>query len=221
MKKLLTNEPSVHLPYPVNTQFKDTNPMFDSKTNMLFFSSDRNTQKTGYILDQVYSVRSSLSELILRGGKLLEETKSIQKDTSGADQIRDLVAEKKRLAFRDTMDIIHFDLDKYVIRKDQYHRLDSIYSGFMTSPDKCVIAIDGHTDITGTERYNLTLSEMRAKSVMDYLMKKGVPKIAFEIQWFGFSRPIATCDREKVSEKRCLEINALNRRSEVYIKRIK
>lgn len=219
MKKISGNEPPIHLPYPVNTQFKDTYPMFDSKTNTLYFSSDRNSQKTGYILDQVYFVKSSLTDLIKTGGKLPDEN-PIPKDTTGVDQIRDLVAEKKTLLLRDTMNVIHFDLDKYFIRKDQYRRLDSIYASYMASPDKYVIAIDGHTDITGTERYNLTLSEMRAKSVMDYLMKKGVSKNVFEIQWFGFSRPIATCDREKETEKRCLEINALNRRSEVYIKRI-
>lgn len=228
-----TNGPAVHLPYPVNTQFKDTGPMFDSRTNTLFFSSDRNSQKTGYILDQVYSLVSGLPELIQSGGKLPSEEKPIQKDTTGMDQIKDLVADKlaaEKLAaekndktkpsLRDTLDIIHFDFNKYVIRKDQYARLDSVYASYMLNPGQSTIAIDGHTDITGTERYNLRLSEMRAKSVMDYLMKKGIPMGTFSVQWFGFSRPIATCDREKETEKKCQEVNALNRRCEVYIKRI-
>lgn len=217
-------EPAVHLPYPVNTQFKDTSPMFDSRTGTLFFSSDRNSQKTGYILDQVYSLVSSLPELIASGGKLPSEEKSVQKDTTEIDQIKDLVADnadKTKSSLRDTMDIIHFKFNKYVIRKDQYYRLDSIYSSFISNPTKSTIAVDGHTDITGTESYNLTLSEMRAKSVMDYLIKKGIPKSAFDVQWFGLSRPIATCDRGRETDKRCQEVNALNRRCEVYIKRIK
>ncbi len=221
LKKIsATNDPAVHLPYPVNTQFKDTNPMFDSRTSTLFFSSDRNSQKTGYILDQVYSLVSGLPELIANGGQLKSEEKPIQKDTTGTDQIKDLVADKTKPSMRDTMDIIHFEFNKYVIRKDQYSRLDSIYSSFISNPNKSAIAVDGHTDITGTERYNLTLSEMRAKSVMDYLMKKGIPKSVFDVQWFGFSRPIATCDRYKETDKRCQEVNALNRRCEVYLKRI-
>ena len=44
---------------------------------------------------------------------------------------------------------------------------------------------------------------------------------AFDVQWFGFSRQIATCDKGKETDKRCQEVNALNRRCEVYIKRIK
>jgi len=230
LKKIsATTDPAIHLPYPVNTQFKDTSPMFDSRTNTLFFSSDRNSQKTGYILDQVYSLVSGLSELIASGGKLPSEEKPVQKDTTGIDQIKDLVADKlvadksdkAKPGLRDTMDIIHFEFNKYVIRKDQYYRLDSIYSSFIANPTKSTIAVDGHTDITGTERYNLTLSEMRAKSVMDYLIKKGIPKGAFDVQWFGFSRQIATCDKGKETDKRCQEVNALNRRCEVYIKRIK
>ncbi len=62
---------------------------------------------------------------------------------------------------------------------------------------------------------------MRAKSVMEYLIGKGIPKNVFEIQWFGFSRPLATCNKETETDKKCQEINALNRRCEVYIKRIK
>lgn len=218
------NDPAIHLPYPVNTQFKDTSPMFDSKSNTLFFASDRNSQnqKAGYILEQVYSLVSSLSELILKGGKqTTDEDKSAKKDTTGLSQIQELVTNKTKPNLRDTMDIIHFDLNKYFIRTDQNQRLDSIYAGFKSDPSKYIIAIDGHTDITGTEKHNLTLSEMRAKSVMEYLIAKGVPKNAFEIQWFGFTRPIATCNREMDTEKKCQEINALNRRCEVYIKRIK
>jgi outer membrane protein OmpA-like peptidoglycan-associated protein len=230
LKKIsATTEPAVHLPYPVNTQFKDTSPMFDFRTNTLFFASDRNSQKTGYILDQVYSLVSGLTELIVSGGRLPSEEKPIEKDTTGTGQIKDLVADKldtdrsdkTKPSLRDTMDIIQFEFNKYVIRKDQYSRLDSVYSSFISDPSKSTIAVDGHTDITGTERYNLTLSEMRAKSVMDYLIKKGIPKSTFDVQWFGFSRPIATCDRGKETDKRCQEVNALNRRCEVYIKRIK
>lgn len=222
MKKIsATNEPAVHLPYPVNTQFKDTNPMFDSKSNTIFFASDRNSQKVGYVLEQVYSLVSSLTDLIARGGKLPVEEKPAQKDTTGIDQIKELVADKAKPSLKDTLDVIHFDFNKYIINKDQYRRLDSIYANFIANPGKYIVSIDGHTDVTGTERYNLSLSEMRAKSVMEYLIGKGIPKNVFEIQWFGFSRPLATCNKETETDKKCQEINALNRRCEVYIKRIK
>jgi len=237
-------EAAVHLPYPVNSQFKDTAPMFDSRTKTLFFSSDRNNQKVGYVLEQVYSLVSNLPDLILKNGKIIDpkiqdgnEGNSVQKsdstdqlndnqtakkDTTNSSQVVDLVGgTKTKGSFRDTMNIIHFDLNKYTIRQDQYRKLDKLFSSYLTDPSNSSIAIDGHTDITGTERHNLTLSEMRAKSVMEYLINKGVPKTIFEVQWFGFSRPIATCNKKAETDNTCQEINALNRRSEVYIKRIK
>lgn len=244
LKKIsTTTEPAVHLPYPVNTQFKDISPVYDTRTQTLFFSSDRNNQKAGYVLEQVYSLVSNLPDLILKDGKIIDDKlvtnigsnnlfqgyandkpdsdTSVQKDTTNRGQIVDLLANKANMILGDTMNIIHFDLNKYTIRPDQYQKLDKLYSVFISDQAKSVIAIDGHTDITGTERYNLALSEMRAKSVMEYLINKGIPKNTFEVQWFGFSRPIATCDKKAEMDNKCPEINALNRRSEVYIKRIK
>ncbi len=245
LKRISTNttEPAVHLPYPINTQFKDISPVYDSRTQTLFFSSDRNNQRAGYVLEQVYSLASNLSDLILKDGKTIDDkigqegknnnlsqdytsdkdssVLSVQKDTTNNGQIVDLLEDKVKKPFVDTMNIIHFDLNKYDIRPDQYQKLDKIYSSFVSDSEKCVIAIDGHADITGTEKYNISLSEMRAKSVMEYLINKGVSKNIFEVQWFGFSRPIATCDKKSETDDRCQDINALNRRSEVYIKRIK
>lgn len=236
MKKISsTTEPAIHLPYPVNTQFKDISPVYDSKTQTLYFSSDRNNQKAGYVLEQVYSLVSSLPDLILNDGKIVDNkivlnggldssynpdsSTDAKKDTTNTGQVVDLVSNKSRSSYGDMMNIVHFDFNNASIRPDQYTKLDKLYSSYAADPSKVVIAIDGHADITGTERYNITLSEMRARNVMEYLIGKGIPKDIFDVQWFGFSRPIATCDKR--SESKCQEINALNRRSEVYIKRIK
>ena len=241
LKKIsATTESAVHLPYPVNTQFKDISPVYDSKTQTLYFSSDRNNQKAGYVLEQVYSLVSNLSELILKNGKVIDDKLAqngvndnlqlegnnqsnndlkASKDTTNNGQVVDLIANKR--SFGNSMNIVHFDLNKFIIRPDQYQKLDKLYSAFISDSSKVIIAIDGHTDITGTERYNISLSERRAKSVMEYFIGKGVPENVFEIQWFGFSRPIASCDKQVDMDNNCQEINALNRRSEVYIKRIK
>jgi outer membrane protein OmpA-like peptidoglycan-associated protein len=49
--------------------------------------------------------------------------------------------------------------------------------------------IDGHTDATGTEQYNLTLSERRAKAVVSYLESKGIDASRLVAKGWGKSQP--------------------------------
>lgn len=49
--------------------------------------------------------------------------------------------------------------------------------------------IDGHTDATGAEQYNLTLSERRAEAVVGYLVSLGVDGSTLEAKGFGKSKP--------------------------------
>jgi OmpA-OmpF porin, OOP family len=49
--------------------------------------------------------------------------------------------------------------------------------------------IDGHTDATGAEQYNLGLSERRAESVVAYLIRKGIGPADLMAKGFGKSRP--------------------------------
>jgi len=49
--------------------------------------------------------------------------------------------------------------------------------------------IEGYTDATGADDYNLSLSERRAKSVVKYLVTSGVPRDALDPKGFGKSKP--------------------------------
>ncbi len=49
--------------------------------------------------------------------------------------------------------------------------------------------IDGHTDATGTEQYNLGLSERRAASVVAYLASQGLDTSSLKTKGFGKSKP--------------------------------
>jgi outer membrane protein OmpA-like peptidoglycan-associated protein len=50
--------------------------------------------------------------------------------------------------------------------------------------------IDGHTDATGAEQYNLGLSERRAQAVVAYLATKGVDENELKAKGFGKSKPV-------------------------------
>jgi len=72
------------------------------------------------------------------------------------------------------------------------------------------VLIEGHTDNTGDKEFNLKLSELRAKSVRDYLIKNGgYPESRFQVVGFGDTKPIA--DNKTAAGR------AINRRVEVTI----
>lgn len=58
------------------------------------------------------------------------------------------------------------------------------------------IYITGHTDSTGSDTYNQTLSQSRADAVANYLKSRGVPVYRIDSQGFGETRPIASNDTE-------------------------
>ncbi len=51
------------------------------------------------------------------------------------------------------------------------------------------ILVEGHTDDTGTDEFNMSLSEKRAKSVSGYLESKGLKPERFTIKWYGETQP--------------------------------
>jgi len=71
------------------------------------------------------------------------------------------------------------------------------------------VALSGHTDSIGSEKYNLGLSERRVTAVREYVVKKGVDGSRITGQGFGESKPIA--------DNKTKEGRAKNRRVEVKV----
>jgi outer membrane protein OmpA-like peptidoglycan-associated protein len=70
------------------------------------------------------------------------------------------------------------------------------------------LEIQGYTDNQGSVESNQKLSERRAKSVMDYLVKKGIDKGRLTAKGFGISNPVATNDTpEGRAENRRVELS--------------
>jgi outer membrane protein OmpA-like peptidoglycan-associated protein len=59
------------------------------------------------------------------------------------------------------------------------------------------IEIGGHTDSHGSLAYNTTLSDNRAKSVVEYLIEKGIAADRLEYKGYAFTQPIATNDTDE------------------------
>ncbi len=107
---------------------------------------------------------------------------------------------------------IFFDFDKYDLKPESYPELDRVYKILAENP-QYILHIEGHTDSIGTDEYNLKLSQRRAESVRNYLIKKGLAKDRIVIFGYGFSMPLASNETE--------EGRALNRRVEIWFVRKK
>lgn len=104
---------------------------------------------------------------------------------------------------------IYFDVDKDTIKKVSHPILDALAQALIDNPQIKRVRVEGHTDNEGTEEYNLDLSTRRAKSVVDYLIGKGVPPERLTHKGYGFTKPKAS---NKTEEGR-----AINRRVEFTI----
>lgn len=74
------------------------------------------------------------------------------------------------------------------------------------------VEVAGHTDSQGAAEYNQGLSERRARTVMDYLIARGVDEEMLSYRGYGESRPIAdNATAEGRAENRRVELRILNR----------
>lgn len=117
-----------------------------------------------------------------------------------------VVVEENRIVINEK---IQFDFNKATIRAESDDLMNEIIKVIKENPHIKKIAIEGHTSSEGSDKYNLKLSDKRAKAVMEYLVSKGgLPKEMFTAKGFGESKPIAEESTEEGKEKnRRVEFN--------------
>jgi OOP family OmpA-OmpF porin len=70
----------------------------------------------------------------------------------------------------------------------------------------------GYTDNVGSEDGNIKMSQMRAESVLNYFVSRGIPKVRFEVLGKGSSNPIAdNSTPEGRAKNRRVEINRIDK----------
>lgn len=84
-----------------------------------------------------------------------------------------------------------FDYDSDVLRTDAKKNLASLAASLDKYPDTNILVV-GHTDSVGTDAYNMSLSERRAASAVNYLVSQGVDRARIQPAGRGESEPIAS-----------------------------
>lgn len=104
-----------------------------------------------------------------------------------------------------------FDVDSSTIKGGFYSTMDKI-SNVVVRYGKTALTVVGHTDSSGSDQYNQSLSERRARAVSNYMGQKGVAQQRLAAVGKGESNPIAT--------NATTQGKASNRRVEIYIEAI-
>lgn len=107
-----------------------------------------------------------------------------------------------------TLHNVFFDTGKATLRAESNKELDELFD-FLSHQKNIVIEVGGYTDNVGTDADNLKLSQARAESVRNYLVKKGIGGDRIQAKGYGSADPVASNDTPDGKQQ--------NRRTEIHI----
>jgi len=127
---------------------------------------------------------------VLIGNKMDKQAQEIENEIPGAQVER---IDNSIVITFDENSGVYFDTGKYTINNASQASLNKLIGVFKEYPDTNILVV-GHTDSTGNETSNMTLSKNRANAVTNYLTGKGLSSGRFTTNWFGEEQPTNTND---------------------------
>ena len=137
------------------------------------------------------------------GHQMDQQAKELKQNIAGATVER--VGEGIQVTFASGL---LYDVDSDHIRAESASNLRSLAASLGKYPNTDLLIV-GHTDSTGTSAYNQRLSERRARSASDYLVRQGVSAGRLRASGRGEAEPLTSNGTEAGRQ--------LNRRVEVAI----
>jgi outer membrane protein OmpA-like peptidoglycan-associated protein len=119
------------------------------------------------------------------GNRMDKQAKEIEEEIPGAEVTR--VGEGINVTF-DENSGVYFATNKSNIEGESEISLLKLINIFQKYP-KTNIIVEGHTDSTGSDSYNMELSKKRAQSVTNYLTNNGISSSRIETNWYGEEQP--------------------------------
>lgn len=211
-----------------NTQCKQeiTGVARDSKTDIILSGvTVRLIDETGKVIEElitkdggefIFEVDCNKTYTVVGNKPDYKEDKKTVVTTDDHEKVNtiSLILEPLIIDNQIVINPIFFDFDKSNIRTDAQYELENIVDVMRKHPDM-IIKIESHTDSRGRDRYNMKLSDRRAKSTRDYIISRGVDANRVESAiGYGETQLLNKCaNRIKCTE----EEHQLNRRSYFYI----
>ena len=153
----------------------------------------------GYLLGDLIGGKRDRTEKIVGAGigalagagagyYMDEQEKKLRQQTAGTGV--NVTREGDNLVL-DMPSEVTFGVDSTNIDAGFRNTLDQVAST-LTQYEKTYVDVMGHTDSTGSDAYNQTLSERRASAVADYLSIRGVQSVRLATRGYGESQPKAS-----------------------------
>ncbi|MEW4923906.1 OmpA family protein [Algibacter sp. 2305UL17-15] len=161
----------------VSKELTDNNGAFDFSV-IPFEAYTISTEKDGFIDKTFHFTANRSFETVYNKNLKLETTKPI---IEKVDDNLAIVVEN-----------IYFDSAKWSLKEESHIALNKIAEVLNANPDM-KLSINAHTDNKGNANYNLKLSNKRATSVMDYLIKTGINKNRLQFKGYGEMHPKIDC----------------------------
>lgn len=135
------------------------------------------------------------------GHQMDQQAKELQQNIPGATVTR--VGEGIAVSFASGL---LYDFDSDVVKPTAAENLRSLAQSLGKYPNTDILIV-GHTDATGSDSYNQSLSERRAQSAQLFLVREGVATSRLRATGRGETEPIASNDTETgQSQNRRVEI---------------
>jgi outer membrane protein OmpA-like peptidoglycan-associated protein/tetratricopeptide (TPR) repeat protein len=124
---------------------------------------------------------------------------------------RDFQMDRVEVGAKVILKNINFETGKSTLLPDSYVTLNAVVKLIQTNPT-IQLEISGHTDNVGSDKFNLKLSNDRAKSVVDYLVAQGIPEAKLTYKGYGKSQPISSnATPEGRAENRRVEFKIISK----------
>ncbi len=147
-----------------------------------------------------------IKALSLRENKA-ETTVIVGNNDALNDKIQKLENDLKALSLKNkgvvnaSFDNIEFELGSAQLTSNSLSTLDRIAVVLVRNPAWARLNVAGHTDSSGSRKFNQTLSKNRANSVRNYLLDKNVPSSSMSVTGLGEDKPIATNSTDSGRQK--------------------
>jgi Outer membrane protein and related peptidoglycan-associated (lipo)proteins len=109
------------------------------------------------------------------------------------EELSELKAKKTERGYVLSLGDVLFDYDKASLKAGAQQNLYQVVTFLREHPEQYV-SIEGHTDSTGSESYNLGLSQRRAQAVQDFLLYNGISPERISARGYGEAYPVVSND---------------------------
>ena len=140
-------------------------------------------------------------------GKMMDDQERDMRKAVASSEAASVTREGNLLAVTFKGDVT-FDTNSTVLRPGLQSEINRV-AGVLNQYPNTLVRVEGHTDSTGTDAYNMDLSNRRATAVENLLVQRGIADSRIEAVGYGETLPVATNDTEAGRQR--------NRRVEIKI----